>query len=73
VSFTMPTILGKLKDSFKTAISNQEGEVCIKLLAEEIAPEWLKIVKMGKVEAVVVDRENRPSDSCIQERISSAA
>lgn len=73
VSFTLPTILGKLKDSFKTPMSKEEGETCVRLLASEIAPEWLKVVRMGKVDAIVVNRDNRPSDLDIQERVRHAA
>ena len=38
------------------------GGYCVRLLASEIAPEWLKVVKMGKVEALVVDRDERPTE-----------
>jgi hypothetical protein len=69
VSFTLPTILGKLRDSFKTPISKEEGETCVRLLASDIAPEWLKVVRMGKVDAIVVNRDNRPSDLDIKERV----
>jgi hypothetical protein len=72
VSFTMPTVLGKLKDSFKTPISREEGETCVRLLASDIAPEWLRVVKMGKTNAVVVNRDNRPSDLDIKERVKRA-
>lgn len=72
VSFTMPTVLGKLKDSFKTPMSREEGDVCLRLLAQEIAPEWFKIVKMKKSESVVVNREARPSDDMLREKVKSA-
>jgi hypothetical protein len=71
-SFTMPTILGKLRDSFKTPISKEEGETCVRLLASGIAPEWLRVVRMGKVDAIVVNRDNRPSDLDIKERVKRA-
>jgi len=69
ISFTMPTVLGKLKDSFKTPISKEEGDNCIRLLAAEIAPEWVRLLKMGKVEAVVVNRDERPGEVEIRERV----
>lgn len=72
VSFTLATVLGKLKDSFKTPMSRDEGETCVRLLAKEIAPEWLKVMKMGKGEAVVVDRSCRPTDLDLQERVKKA-
>jgi len=73
ISFTIPTVLGKLKDSFRTPISKGEGETCVRLLASEIAPEWVKIAKMGKVEAIVVNRDERPREQDIKERVKRAA
>jgi hypothetical protein len=73
ISFTLPTILSKLRDSLNTPISMPEGEACIRLLAAEIAPEWVQLVKLGKVEALVVNREERPTEASILERIKQAA
>jgi hypothetical protein len=72
VSFTMPTVLEKLKDSLRSPISREEGETCVKLLASDIAPEWLKVVKMGKSQAVVVNRPSRPGDMDLKLRIERA-
>lgn len=73
VSFTLPTVLGKLRDSFKTPISKEEGTACVRLLAAELAPEWVRIVRMGKGEALVVNREGRPTEVDIKERVKRAA
>lgn len=73
ISFTLPTVLGRLCDSFKTPISKEEGATCVRLLASEIAPEWVRIVKMGKVEALVVNRDARPTELDIKERVKRAA
>ena len=48
ISFTMPTVLGKLKDSFKTPMSNEEGDICVRLIASDVAPHWVKIVQDGE-------------------------
>ncbi|ESZ94074.1 hypothetical protein SBOR_5550 [Sclerotinia borealis F-4128] len=72
ISFTMPTLIGKLKDSFKTPISKDEAITVVKLFAEEIAPEWVQLAKMGKMEAVVFDRERRVGEEGIRERIQKA-
>ncbi|OBT92374.1 hypothetical protein VE01_09269 [Pseudogymnoascus verrucosus] len=72
VSFTMATVVVSLKDSFRSPISAREAEDCVRLLAGEIAPRWLKIVKRGRMEAVVVSRDERPSDAVIRERIGKA-
>jgi hypothetical protein len=73
ISFTLPALLGKLRDSFKTPMSKEEGETCVRLLASEIAPEWVQIVKMGKVDALVVNRDERLRESDLQERVKRAA
>jgi hypothetical protein len=72
ISFTLPTVLGKLRDSFKTPMSKEEGATCVRLLAAEIAPEWVKIVKMGKTEALVVNRDEKPREEEIKERVKRA-
>ena len=72
ISFTLPTILGKLRDSFKMPISKEEGDTCVRLLVSEIAPEWVRLVKMGKVEALVVNRDERPSELDIKQRVRDA-
>jgi len=53
-------------------MSKEEGATCVRLLASEIAPEWVKIVKMGKVEALVVNRDEKPSEEEIRERARRA-
>jgi hypothetical protein len=65
----MGTVVGGLKDSFRSPISRVEAEDCVRLLAGEVAPEWLRIVKRGREETVVVSRDERPSDGVIRERI----
>lgn len=72
ISFTMPTVLSKLQDSFKTPISSEEADICVRLLASEIAPEWVRIVKMGKLDALAVNRDERPTGLEIEERVKRA-
>ncbi|KAH7149567.1 hypothetical protein B0J13DRAFT_309162 [Dactylonectria estremocensis] len=68
-AFTMANILERLKDSLRTPMSNQEGSACIRLIATEVAPEWLRIVAIGGRENVVVQRNSQPVDRVIQERV----
>ncbi|KAI0905090.1 hypothetical protein F4823DRAFT_612532 [Ustulina deusta] len=55
ISFTMATLLEKLKDSFRMGISKPEGAVCVRLLATEVAPEWVRVVTLSGRENVVVE------------------
>ncbi|KAI0535090.1 hypothetical protein GGR58DRAFT_480405 [Xylaria digitata] len=55
ISFTMASLLEKLKDSFRMGISKQEGAVCVRLLASEVAPDWIRVVTLSGRENVVVE------------------
>lgn len=68
-SFTMPTLLQKLKDSLRLPISKDEGAACIRLLAREVAPEWLRIVVVAGKENVVVQMGMAPSSGVVVERV----
>lgn len=68
-AFTMTVLLEKLKDSLRMPISKEEGAVCIRLIAGEVAPEWLRIVSIGGRENVVVQRNYQPVDRVINERV----
>ncbi|POS80422.1 hypothetical protein DHEL01_v201187 [Diaporthe helianthi] len=69
VSFRMVTLLQKLKDSLRLPISKEEGAACIRLLAGEVAPEWLKIVVIAGKENVVVQTGRAPSSAEMVERV----
>ncbi|KAI3397235.1 hypothetical protein diail_11114 [Diaporthe ilicicola] len=69
VSFRMVTLLQKLKDSLRLPISKEEGAACIRLLAGEVAPEWLKIVVIAGKENVVVQMGRTPSSAVVLERV----
>ncbi|KAF7880240.1 uncharacterized protein EAF01_012001 [Botrytis porri] len=72
ISFTMPTLVGKLKDSFKTPISKDEATTVVRLLAVEIAPEWVQLAKIGKMEAVIFDREKKILEESVKDRVKKA-
>lgn len=70
ISFTMAAVLTKLKDSLRTPISQEEGANCVRLLAAEIAPQWLRVVKIGGKENVVLQIAFQPSKAAIQETVN---
>ncbi|KKY33627.1 hypothetical protein UCDDA912_g06337 [Diaporthe ampelina] len=71
VSFRMAMLLQKLKDSLRLPISKEEGAACIRLLAGEVAPEWLKIVVIAGKENVVVQMGRTPSSGEVVERVKT--
>jgi hypothetical protein len=68
-AFTMAALTEKLKDSLRVPLSKEEGMACVRLIAAEVAPEWLRVVTVGGRENVVVQRNSQPVDRVIQERV----
>ncbi|KAG5961902.1 hypothetical protein E4U58_004076 [Claviceps cyperi] len=68
-AFTMMAIADKLKDSLRVPLSNEEAMTCVRLIATEIAPDWLRIVFIGGRENVVIQRHGQPIDRIIHERV----
>ncbi|KAJ4151070.1 hypothetical protein LMH87_011787 [Akanthomyces muscarius] len=68
-AFAMAVIVEKLRDSLRVPMAKEEGIDCIRLIAKEIAPEWLRIVAIGGRENVVIQRGGEPVSRVIQERV----
>ncbi|KAG6006800.1 hypothetical protein E4U21_006691 [Claviceps maximensis] len=68
-AFTMMAIADKLKDSLRVPLSKEEALACVRLIATEIAPDWLRIVPIGGRENVVIQRHGQPIDRVINERV----
>ncbi|KYK60680.1 hypothetical protein DCS_01818 [Drechmeria coniospora] len=68
-AFTMSAIAERLRDSLRTPISKEEAVACVRLIATEVAPEWLRIVTIGGRDNMVVQRNGQPVDRVIQERV----
>ncbi|KAI1284021.1 hypothetical protein F5Y07DRAFT_97344 [Xylaria sp. FL0933] len=71
ISFTMAALLEKLKDSFRMGISKQEGAVCVRLLANEVAPEWIRVVTLSGRENVVVETSCQLGKPEVARRVQS--
>ncbi|KAI1344837.1 hypothetical protein F5Y15DRAFT_363776 [Xylariaceae sp. FL0016] len=71
ISFTMQAMLEKLKDSFRMGISREEGAACVRLLGNEVAPEWVRVVKIGGRENVVVETDAMLSKGEIGKRVQA--
>lgn len=70
LSYTMPVLQQKLKDSLRVPMPVEEGIDTVKLIAAEVAPEWLRVVSMGGKEHVVIQARSKPYDSEIAARLS---
>ena len=51
---TMPTLVQHLQMSLRNPISKDEAVRCIKLLADEIAPEWVGMREVGKCIGIMI-------------------
>lgn len=69
MAFTMTALLVKLKDSLRTPISQEDAAGCVRLLASEVAPQWLRIVTVGGKENVVVQTALQPSKMEVGQRV----
>ncbi|XXH03784.1 multiprotein-bridging factor 1 [Hypoxylon texense] len=69
VSFTMAAVLEKLKDSFREGISREEGAACVRLLAGDVAPDWIRVVVVGGRENVVVETDRQLGRADIEGRV----
>ncbi|KAI1499823.1 hypothetical protein F5X99DRAFT_410611 [Biscogniauxia marginata] len=71
VSFPMAAMVEKLKDSFRMGISREEGAACVRLLAAEVAPEWVRVVVVGKRENVVIETDAQVSKAEVARRVAA--
>ena len=70
VSFTMAALLVRVRDSLRTPVSAEDGMLCVRLLAGEVGPAgWLRVVKVGGRENVVVQSGLQPSVGVVEERV----
>src|SRR3569833_119188 len=68
-SFPLSAVLAKLRDSLRLPLSREEGAACVRLLAAEIAPEWLRVVTVAGSEIVVVLTDFTPSKAVVEDRV----
>ncbi|KAI1462840.1 hypothetical protein F4805DRAFT_409505 [Annulohypoxylon moriforme] len=69
VSFSMAATLEKLKDSFRMGISKEEGATCVRLLASEVAPEWVRVITISGRENVVLETDRQLSKVDVERRV----
>lgn len=56
VSFSMTALIQALQNSIRSPISKEEAMKCIEVLANEVTPGYVSVVKMGAISSVVVNR-----------------
>ncbi len=70
VSFALPALAARLRDSVRTPVSLEDGAACVRLLASEVVPGWVRVVKVGGRESVVVMMAGEVSKAVVEERVA---
>ncbi|RDA87153.1 hypothetical protein CP532_4252 [Ophiocordyceps camponoti-leonardi (nom. inval.)] len=68
-AFTMKALSQKVRDSQRMAMSEEEAEACVRVMATEVAPGWLRLVTLAGRENVVVQRAGQPGDGEVEDRV----
>ncbi|EGY18334.1 uncharacterized protein VDAG_08668 [Verticillium dahliae VdLs.17] len=68
-SFPMSVLQQKLKESLRVPMPVEEGVCTVKLIANEVAPEWLRVLPIGSKEHVVVQTRCKPCEAEISARV----
>lgn len=72
-TFSMQSLVQRIQDSSRSSLSREEVENCLRLLAEDIAQGWVKIVSTGgSVLGVVIGGGVKPSDEVLEARRKEA-
>ncbi|KAM0333130.1 hypothetical protein ACHAQA_001789 [Verticillium albo-atrum] len=69
-SYPMGVLQQKLKESLRVPMPVEEGVCTVKLIANEVAPEWLRVVTIGSKEHVVVQTRCKPCEAELAARVS---
>ncbi|KAI9887190.1 MAG: hypothetical protein M1823_001017 [Watsoniomyces obsoletus] len=64
ISMPIHTLIQHLQTSLRNPISKEEAERSIHVLANEISPDWIQVVKMGKMEVVIILHRMMNSGHC---------
>ena len=71
-SFSMPVVIQQVQQSLRNPISKDEVERCLDLMAGEITPGFLRLVRSGAVTGVVVTKGGKVGLEQLRQRVQSA-
>jgi hypothetical protein len=67
-AYPMAQLIERLHDSLRTPISGEEAARCVRLLADEVTPGWVRILTVGGKEQVIVQKALQPIDRAIRDK-----
>lgn len=68
-SFTMATLVQHLQMSLRNPIAKEEAIRCVRLLADEVVPEWIGVRQVGKLVGVTVRKGRRVGREEVKRRV----
>lgn len=71
-SFSTKILLSHLQNSLRNPISAEEADKCLEIMAKEVTPLFVKIVRAGSVDAVVVTRGGKPRPEELRKAVEVA-
>ena len=71
-SFSMPVVIQQLQQSLRNPISKDEVERCLGLMADEITPGFVRLVRSGTVTGVVVTKGGKVVLEQLRQRVQNA-
>jgi hypothetical protein len=71
-SFSLSALVQMLQQSLRTPITGEEVDRCLGIMAKEIMPTFVRVVKTGGVSGVVVTRAGKIGFADLKERLAGA-
>ncbi|KAK6001297.1 hypothetical protein QM012_002628 [Aureobasidium pullulans] len=71
-SFSTKVLLSHLQNSLRNPISDDEGVKCLEIMAKEVTPLFIKNVRAGSVDAVVIIRGGKPRPEELRRALEAA-
>jgi hypothetical protein len=68
---SMAALLARLRDSLGANVGNNDAAQSVRLLASEVAPQWLRVVKVGGKEMVVVMVAQQVAKGVVEEKVKA--
>jgi hypothetical protein len=69
VSFPLPALVKSVQSSIKSPLSKEEIENCLNVLAQDIAGGYIKIMAVGILKCVVVNKAYKPWPEEVREKL----
>lgn len=72
VSHSMQGMIKHLQDSLRNSISKEEAVLCLELMATNVMPGYISLIKNGGLCGVVIKRAGKPSSAALERALIAA-